>query len=187
MLKITVTIEEVAEKKPESIVGKYLIANSNFGDAYIMGIPCKIMSEPYAVKNEYYDKYIKVRSCITGIEYEIPYDLDWLRVYDTFCAVLATADVEKFLYHGGYHIFRNPQSCSDMSVLIGKKYHPIDNSYSENFKDGSRLWVADKVVTIVTEPYMATTPNGKKMWFVIVRTKDGEVGRCLFMEHKLVP
>jgi hypothetical protein len=186
MIKITVTIEEVPEKKSELIVGKYIISHSNFGDAYILGIPCKIMSEPYAVKNDkYHDKHIKVMSCITGIEYEIPYDPEWFRVYDTFDEVLTTVEAEKLLTRG-YPIFRNPLR-STVEAVRGKNYYPMDNSYTENFTDGDRFWVANKVVTIISKPYMARTPYGDKMWFVIVKTEDGKVGRCLFMEWKLVP
>lgn len=186
MLKIIVIVEEALEKKPESIIGKYLISHSNFGDAYILGIPCKITSEPYAVKNDkYHDKHIKVMSCIIGIEYEIPYAPEWFKVYDTFGEVLTTAEAEKFLDHG-YHIFSNTLQCREMYSLIGKEYYPMDNSYSENI-NGGRLWVADTVVKIVGVPFIAKNPYGNDRWFVTVKTKGGEIGKCLFMEWKLVP
>lgn len=185
MLKITITIEEVAEKKPESIVGKYLISHSNFSDAYILGVPCKIMSEPYAVKKRYHDKCIKVMSCITGIEYEIPYAPEWFMVYDTFDSVLATAEAKKFLSRE-YHIFRNPLLCRELYRLIEHEYYPIDNSYSEDIY-GERLWVADTVVEIVGIPFIGKNPYGDDEWFVTVKTKSGKIGKCLFMEHKLVP
>lgn len=185
MLKIIVTIEEVPEKKSESIVGKYLISHSNFGDAYILGIPCKIMSEPYAVKNIYPDKNIKVISCITGIEYEIPYDPSWFKVYDTFDEILTTTEAEKFLFCG-YHISYDPLFRCEMYRLVGKKYYPMDNSYSEDTK-GDRLWVANTVVKIVSVPFIDKNPHGDNKWFVTVKTKDGKIGKCLFMEWKLVP
>ena len=124
-------------------------------------------------------------SCVTGIEYEIPYAPEWFRVYDTFDEVLTTVEAEKLLTRG-YPIFRNPLRAT-VGVVSGKKYYPIDNSYTENFTDGTHLWVANKVVTIISKPYMARTPYGDNMWFVIVKTEDGKVGRCLFMEYKLVP
>ena len=182
MIKIIITIEE---KKSEPIVGKYIISNSNFGDAYILGIPCKIMSEPYAVNNELHDKRIKVMSCITGIEYEIPYKSSWFKVYDTFDEVLATAETKKLL-HRGYHIFSNPFKCREMDRLIGNKYYPIDNSYSEDI-EGNSLWVANTVVEIVGDPFLAKNLYGDYVWFVPVKTKDGKIGSCLFMEWKLVP
>lgn len=189
MIKITISIKEVPEKKSELIVSKYLIATSNFGDADILGIPCKIMSEPYIGTKRYLGKrktgnYIKVMSCITGIEYEIPYSPDWFNIYDSFEKVLDTPRVNRLLRHG-LSISRNPL-LSTVDV-VGKKYYPIDNSYAENFKDGSRLWVSNKVVTIISKPYIARTPHGNSMQFVIVKTEDGEVGKCLFMEWKLVP
>lgn len=186
MIKITITIEEVPEKKSELIIGKYLISKSNFGDAYILGIPCKIMSEPYAVKNEYHDKRIKVMSCITGIEYEIPYAPEWFKIYDSFEKVLGTDKANRLLRHG-LSISRNPLR-STIGV-VGKKYYPMDNSYAESFTGGGRFLVADRVVTITSKPYTYTarTHYGDKKRFVIVKTEDGEVGKCLFMECKLVP
>lgn len=185
MIKIIIITEEVSEKKFESIVGKYIIATSNFHDAYILGIPCKIISEPYAVKNERHDKYIKVMSCITGIQYTIPYKPSWFNVYDTFDEVLAAAETKKLLYRG-YHIFRNPFECREMYRLVGNKYYPIDNSYSEDIK-GNSLWVANTVVEIVGVPFITRNLYGDYVWFVPVKTKDGKVGSCLFMEWKLVP
>lgn len=185
MIKITVIVEEVPEKKSESIIGKYLISHFNFGDAYILGIPCKITSEPYAVKNIYSDKNIKVMSCITGIEYEIPYDPEWLEVYDTFDEVLTTTAAKKLLSRG-HHLFCDPRLCREMYRLVGKKYYPMDNSYSED-TNGNRLWVADTVVEIVGPPYIGKNPHGKDEWFVTVKTRKGEIGKCLFMEWKLIP
>ena len=186
MVKFIITIEEVSAQKSEFIVGTYLISHSNFGDAYILGVPCKIMSEPYVVNGEDYNKKIKVMSCITGIEYVIPYDLSWFKVYDTFDEVLTTAEAEKFLYRG-YHVFRNPLlKLHDMYHLVGKKYYPMDNSYSED-TNGERLCVANTVVEIVGVPFIAKTPFGNDKQFVTVKTKNGKIGKCLFMEWKLVP
>ena len=185
MFKITVTIEEVPEKKSELIVGKYLISSTNFGDAYILGIPCKIMSEPYPVENDFHDKNIKVMSCITGIEYEIPYKPSWFKVYDTFDEVLTTMDAKRLLSHE-YRIFRNQPSCGEMYGLVGHEYYPMDNSFSED-TDGQRLWVADTVVEIVGVPFIDKNPYGDDEWFVTVKTKGGKIGKCLFMEWKLLP
>lgn len=185
MIKITITIEEVPEKKSELIVGKYLISSTNFGDSYILGIPCKIMSEPYAVKDEYHDKNIKVMSCITGIEYEIPYKPSWFKVYDTFDEVLTTAEAKRLLSRE-YRIFRNPLLCREMYRLVGHEYYPMDNSYSED-TNGERLWVAGTVVEIVGVPFIGKNPHGGDEWFVTVKTKSGKIGKCLFMEWKLLP
>ena len=185
MTKITVIIEEVSEKKSEPIVGKYIITKSNYDGAYIMGIPCKVMSEPYAVKNKYHDKNIKVMSCITGIEYEIPYSPEWFEVYDTFDDVITTAEAESLL-HRGYYIFCNPQMHREICGLVGKEYYPIDNSYSEDTL-GRRMWVANEVVKIVGVPFISKNPWGNDRWFVTVKTKGGKIGKCLFMEWKLVP
>ena len=190
MIKIIVTIEEVPEKKPEKkpelIIGKYLISDSNFSDAYILGIPCKIVSEPYVVNNEDHNKKISVISCITGIEHEIPYRPLCFKIYNTFDEVLTTAEAEKLLYRG-YHIFRDPLlELHGILQLIGKKYYPVDNSYSED-TNGEKMWVADTVVEIVDVPFIRKTPFGAYEWFVNIKTKNGKIGKCLFMEWKLVP
>ena len=191
MINIIIITENILKKKFKSIIGKYLIANSNFGDAYISGIPCKITSDPYIGKNPYLSKdkveYIQVMSCITGHEYEIPYVPGWFKMYDTFEEVLTTPEAEKLLYRG-YHLFNDSGSSSESKKqLIGKEYYPMDNSYSENFTDGGRFWVAGETVTILCKPYMDKTPYGDKKQFITVKREDGKIGKCLFMEWKLVP
>jgi hypothetical protein len=183
MIKITITIEEVPEKKSELIVGKYLISKSNYGDAYILGIPCKIMSEPYAVKNDGY--HIKVISCITGIEYEIPYSPEWLEVYDSYISVIEAS--ESFL-HRGYTIYSLPEVTRGIaSQVVGKEYYPVDNSYSKLLSKRGDSWVAAKKVKIISEPYLDTTPYGEKIPFVNVRKNDGSIVKCMFTEWKLLP
>ena len=189
MIKITITIEEVAEnkaKKNNTIKGKYIIAHSNFGDAFILGVPCKVVSEPFLKPYGPEEKCIKVVSCITGIQYTIPYDTDWFDVYDSYISVLNAS--ESFL-HRGYAIYPHPEVTRGiMAQVVDKKYYPMDNSYSKLLsKRGGDSWVAGKEVKIISEPYTDTTPYGKKIQFVNVRKEDGSIVKCMFMEWKLRP
>lgn len=194
MIKITITIEEVAEnkvKKDNAIKGKYIISHSNFSGAYIIGVPCKVVSEPfmrtyktYAVK-ERDCMCIGVVSCITGIQYTIPYETEWLDVYDTFADVFEAS--ESFL-HRGYAIYPDPEiKHGIMAQVVNKQYYPMDNSYSKLLSARGNSWVAGEEVKIVSEPYMGITPFNKKIPFVNVRKDDGSIVKCMFMEWKLLP
>jgi len=194
MIKITITIEEVAEnkvKKNDTINGKYIIARTNFGDAYILGVPCKVVSEPFMGTYKSYAFWkkegmcIRVISCITGIQYKIPYNTDWFKVYDSYASVLMES--ERFL-NRGYAICQNPEAaCFFTAQVIGKKYYPIDNSYTKLLSKSGDCWVAGKEVRIVSEPYIDTTPYGEKISFVNVQKNDGSIVKCMFTEWKLLP
>ena len=193
MIKITITIEETSENKAkkDTIKGKYIISRSNFGNSHILGVPCKVVSEPFMGTYESYAfrirecMCIKVVSCITGLPYTIPYDTDWFNVYDSYASVLAAS--ERFL-HSGYTICQNPEATRFvMAQVIGKKYYPMDNSYSKLLSKRGDRWVAGKEVRIVCEPYIDTTPFGNKIPFVNVQKDDGSIVKCMFMEWKLLP
>ena len=185
MIKITITIEEVAEnkvKKDNTIKGKYIISHSNYGGAYIFGAPCKVVSEPFMGVE---GKCINVVSCITGIQYTIPYDMNWFDVYDTFTKVLVAS--ESFL-HRGYAIYPHPEATRGIMVqLVNKKYYPMDNSYSKVLSKHGDRFVAGEEVQIISEPYIDTTPYNKEIPFVNVRKDDGSIVKCMFMEWKLIP
>lgn len=194
MIKITITIEEVAEnkvKKDNTIKGKYIISHSNFSEAYILGVPCKVVSEPFmgAYESDAFKEKermcIKVVSCITGIQYTIPYETEWFDVYDAFTDVFEAS--ESFL-HLGYAIYCDPETKRGiMSQLINKTYYPMDNSYSKLLSRRGDRWVAGKDVKIISEPYIDTTPYGKRIPFVNVLKVDGSHVKCMFMEWKLRP
>ena len=185
MIKITITIEETSENKVKennTIKGKYIISHTNFGGAYILGVPCKVVSEPLMGVKE---KCIKVVSCLSGIQYTIPYETDWFDVYDDYISVLKAS--ESFL-HRGYVIYPDPEASRGiMAQLFNKEYYPMDNSYSELLSKRGDRWVAGEEVKIISEPYFDTTPYGKKIPFVNVRKDDGSLVKCMFMEWKLRP
>lgn len=191
MIKITITIEETSEnkvKKNDTIKGKYIITHSNFGGAYILGIPCKVVSKPFmgTYKSNVFDERecmcINVVSCITGIQYMIPYDKAWFDVYDTFTSVLVASEI--FL-HYGYAIYPDPE-VQIMTQIKGKKYYPMDNSYAKLLSGRGNSRVAGEEVEILSTPYMDITPYEKKIPFVNVRKKDGSIVKCMFMEWKLM-
>lgn len=194
MIKITITIEETSEnkvKKGNIIKGKYIITRSNFGEADILDIPCKVVSEPFmgTYKSCAFEKRkrmcIKVVSCITGISYTIPYDTDWFDVYNSYISVIVAS--ERFLHHD-YIIYQNPEKTPViMRQVIGKKYYPMDNSYSELLSTHGDRYVARKEVKIISEPYLDTTSDGNKILFVNVQKDDGSIVKCMFMEWKLLP
>lgn len=190
MIKITITIEETFEnkaKKNDTIKGKYIIANSNFDGASILGVPCKVVSKPFmgTYKSYVFDERecmcINVVSCITGIQYTIPYDKSWLEVHDTFISALVAS--ESFL-HRGYAIYPDPE-VQVVTQINGKKYYPMDNSYSKLLSGRGNSQVAGEEVEILGTPYTETTNYGKKIPFVNVRKKDGSIVKCMFMEWKL--
>lgn len=195
MIKITITIEETSEnkvKKDNTIKGKYIIPRSNFGGgAYILGVPCKVVSEPFmgsyesTVFGESERICIKVVSCLSGIQYTIPYDVDWFDVYDSYINVLTAS--ENFLRHG-YAIYPHPEVTRGiMAQVVDKKYYPMDNSYSKLLSTRGDRWIAGKEVKIISEPYIDTNPYGKKIPFINVRKDDGSIVKCMFMEWKLLP
>lgn len=192
MIKITITIEEVADnkaKKNNIIKGKYIITRSNYIEAYIRGVPCKVVSEPFMGAYEYNTfaerecMCIKVVSCITGVQYTIPYDTDWLNVYDTFTDVLEAS--ESFM-HRGYTIYPHPETQGGMQIK-GKKYYPICNTYAKLLSTGEDGFVAGEEVKILTTPYIDTTPYGERIPFVTVRKNNGSLVKCMFTEWKLLP
>lgn len=189
MLKFTVTIEEVPEKKSEKeseIKDKYIISNTAYssGDAFIYHMPCKVITDKYLKEGKW---HIKVVSCITGIEYEIPYKPEWLVVYDKFEELLG-ANHSRNLLCKGYYISSDPVDAKDRlpRQLVGKKYYPIDNSRSEDF-DGNFVWVANTSVEIVSIPFDVYVKEYKENErFVLVKTESGKIAKCLFREQRII-
>ena len=187
-IKISVTLDvEVPLLK-----GKYLITNSNFTstNAYIDGVPLKILSNPYLKKDNWlgkdeYKLYIKVVSLITGIHYEIPYSLDWMTVYNDFESLLVKST--KWLIRG-YSI--NPDA-GDPTQIINKPYYPMDNSYSSRVDgNNSSFWVAGKECTILSLPFEVKSnwdDDKMKKCSLVKVNDDNSIGRAMFMEWKLLP
>ena len=157
--------------KNNSVIGLYVVPTSNFRDAYLFGMPCKVVSEPYIKKRNiigvgYVDeKVVDVVSLFTGIEYTI--DSKWCKVY------LSAEDAIKNS--------RIKTECDQsVSTMIGKKYYPKDNSYIED-RDGNWESLVGKETVVCSLPYADKTDTGDVRIFVNVRYQ-GNIYRTLFEE-----
>lgn len=175
--------------KKESNIGKYIIPNSCFSQkdeipAYILGIPCKILSDPYAikVKDIFTEKMkevmvIDVKSMVSNIKYTI-YEgygniYDTLEEANTFARIKGTP---------------NPS----MKNLIGMKYYVNDNSFIMDF-NGKWHDVYKKECTILSIPFKDKTyaiePHlDKRVYpYILVRNEeDNTIMRVLFQEWSLI-
>lgn len=145
-------------KEKETNVGKYIVPTSNFSgygkdildDSYVIGIPCKILTEPYQKRKknilghyEGIDKdVIDVMSMVTGMTYTIP--TEWGNIFDTLEEANNLARIK-----GTY----NPSTKN----LIGKKYWPYSNSFNKDMVTGARYNLVDKECRIVSEPFREKT------------------------------
>jgi len=177
---------EVKVRVP-NVMGKYLITSSNFDDAYVCGVPLKIISQPYIGEYSLYPgkteriPYIKVASLITGYIYEIPFKKEWMTIYDTYEEVVANC---AGWISRGYKVY---QDAGRLEQIVNKEYYPMDNSYSSDF-NGKWFPVAGKTCRILSVPFKVSTEFGKRKC-ILVQKKEAEspVGRAFFMEWKLLP
>lgn len=126
----------------------YVIPRSNFNtgkenSAYLIGIPCKVVSEPRTVfeRNAILgNRYVKVHnvvSLVSGIQYTIP--TGWEDEFDSLEEMNEVASVP------GYE---NP----DPRNLIGKKFWPKDNSnITDTYGEAADLY--KKECVIVSTPF----------------------------------
>lgn len=154
----------------EEVAPKFIVPTSNFEDAYLIGVPCEVISEPYI------DKYrgerrevIDVKSCVTGLEYTIP--TGWAMEFDTLPEANEESKVTGF-----DQVF--------LQDIIGSKYYPKDNSYIRDFH-GVKEPLYHKVCEIVSVPFKDKTEFGEKD-FILVKY-NGKVYRTLWEEWCLYP
>ena len=166
-LKVIVVEEEVSPK--------FVVPHSNFGTgsgnpAYLIGIPCEVLSEPYLTRRDgKTEKVIDVKSCVTGLTYTIPEG--WSEEFDTL------TEANKVSHLTGYD---DPM----LTDIIGAYYWPKDNSYIKNFNDeGDSLF--HKTCEILSVPFKDETEYGERE-FVLVAYK-GKVYRTLWEEWCLYP
>ena len=99
---------------------KYVIPTTNCCDAYLLGVPCQVVKGPYQKECEdtigeiQVKCVIDVKSCVSGLEYTIPYN--WTEKYDSLVEANEHAQII------GHHF-------PDVMDLIGKPYWPRDNSF----------------------------------------------------------
>ena len=180
----TITIIKTITVKmndPKELKGKYVITNSNFGKtrAWILGIPLQVVSGIYL--DDEGEAVFDAVSCITGKQYVIPYDPDWMEFFDDFHDVLKECGG---LMKKGVPIFPMPTPAIARQ-MIDKEYEPIDNSWAVDW-EGNRFNVAGRKCQIKSLPFTCKNDWGEDREFVLVkRLDDGKIGRCMFMEHCL--
>jgi hypothetical protein len=170
----SISITVLFKTKP-SVMGIYLyvVPTSNFCDsnAYLCGIPCRVVSKPYIKKcnligiGEVDKKVVDVVSLLTGIKYTTY--AEWCDVY-----LFAEDAIENSKLKTEYD--------QTVSSIIGKKYYPRDNSYIED-KNGNWKSLIGKETVVCSLPYVAKTDTGKEHTFVNVMYQ-GNVYRTLFEE-----
>lgn len=159
---------------------KYVVPTSNFTNAYIIGVPCKVLGDPYIgrwksiINEEDICLLIDVQSCVTGIKYTIPYS-GFLKKFDS----LVEANDEASII--GHHF-------PDIKDLLGKPYWPRDNSYITD-AEGHEEDLFHKKCEIISIPYTekvkGCTGKSYDVTFVIVRY-EGKTYRVMFQEDGLV-
>lgn len=174
--------------KVPNVMNKYVITDSNstFNDAYILGVPLEIISNPY-VREGYFKEgnpdmtlYIKVVSLITGLPYEIPFNTDYLNIYDTFEELKEAVDPS--WYRNGYTIYEHG---GKLEQIVNKKYFPMCNDLSNDLC-GNRTWVADHLCRILSVPFKVNTAFGTKRCILVEDKATKTTCTCYFMEWKLI-
>lgn len=158
---------------------KYVVPTSNFSDAYLLGVPCLVVKGPYQRKYEdifgniKVETVIDVKSCVSGIEYTIPYD--WVEGYDSLVEANENAQII------GHHF-------PEVRELLGKPYWPKDNSYITGLSGETGVDLYHKKCEIVSVPFMdiASVDDTDEIYpFILVKYK-GRYYRTLFREWALI-
>ena len=160
---------------------KYVVPTSNFPDAYLLGVPCLVVKGPY--QKEMKDillgdirvkSVIDVKSCVSGLEYTIPYD--WVEKYNSLVEANENAQII------GHHF-------PEVRELIGKPYWPKDNSFITGLHGETWVDLYHKECEIVSVPFTDVTGDDdfeKEYTFILVK-HNGKYYRVLFEEWGLRP
>lgn len=169
-----------AEKKVEESLPNYIVPASNFDGAYIVGVPCEVISKkPYKQKRKHVfgeslEDVIDVVSLLSGIKYTIPNS--WYVGYDSVIDAVKNSKINLNLLN------------KNVNSLIGRKYYPKDNSYISD-SNGDYHPLVGKECTVASIPFKdVVTPCGKKIIrpFILVEY-NGEIYRTLFGEWNFYP
>ena len=160
---------------------KYVVPTSNFFDAYLLGVPCLVVKGPY--QKEMKDillgdirvkSVIDVKSCVSGLEYTIPYD--WVEKYNSLVEANEHAQII------GHHF-------PEVRELIGKPYWPKDNSFITGLHGETWVDLYHKECEIVSVPFTDVTGDDdfeQEYTFILVK-HNGKYYRVLFEEWGLRP
>ena len=154
---------------------KYVVPTSNCFDAYLLGVPCLVLKGPYQKEMENIYGRIQVRtvidvkSCVSGLEYTIPYD--WVEEYNSLVEANEQAPII------GHHF-------PEVRELIGKPYWPRDCSFITGLHGETWLDLYHKKCEIVSVPFVDKTGDDdfeKEYTFILVKYK-GRYYKVLFEE-----
>ena len=157
---------------------KYVVPRSNFPDAYLLGVPCLVVKGPYQkeMKDILGDINVKsvidVKSCVSGLEYTIPYD--WVEGYNSLVEANEQAQII------GHHF-------PEVRELIGKPYWSRDCSFITGLHGETWEDLYHKKCEIVSVPFVDTVGYDdleKEYTFILVKYK-GRYYRVLFEECAL--
>ena len=157
---------------------KYVVPTSNCHDAYLLGVPCLVVKGPY--QKEYEDilgdigvkTVIDVKSCVSGLEYTIPYD--WTEKYNSLVEANEHAQII------GHHF-------PEVRELIGKPYWPRDCSFITGLHGKTWEDLYHKKCEIVSVPFVDTVGNDDfetEYTFILVKY-NGKYYRVLFEERAM--
>ena len=158
---------------------KYVVPTSNFANAHLLGVPCLVLNGPHEGEREdifgniKVDTVIDVKSCVSGIEYTIPYD--WVEEYDSLVEANENAQII------GHHF-------PEVRELLGKPYWPKDNSYITGLSGETGVDLYHKKCEIVSVPFMdiVDVDDTDEVYpFILVKYK-GRYYRTLFREWALI-
>ena len=158
---------------------KYVVPTSNFSNAHLLGVPCQVLNSPYEGEREDIFGNIKVKtvidvkSCVSGLEYTIPYD--WVEEYHSLVEANEHAQII------GHHF-------PEVRELIGKPYWPRDNSFITGLHGESWVDLYYKECEIVSLPFTDTVGYNdleKEYTFILVKY-NGKYYRTLFQEWALI-
>ena len=158
---------------------KYVVPTSNFSDAYLLGVPCLVVKGPYQRKYENIfgnikvETVIDVKSCVSGLEYTIPYD--WTEKYNSL------VEANEYAQIIGHHF-------PEVRELIGKPYWPKDNSFITGLHGETWVDLYHKKCEIVSVPFIDTVGYDdleKEYTFILVKY-NGKYYRVLFGEWGLI-
>ena len=157
---------------------KYVVPTSNFPDAYLLGVPCLVVKGPY--QKEMKDilggievkTVIDVKSCVSGLEYTIPYAL--VEGYNSLVEANEQAQII------GHHF-------PEVRELIGKPYWPRDCSFITGLHGETWEDLYHKKCEIVSVPFTDTVGYDDletEYTFILVKY-NGKYYRTLFEEWGL--
>ena len=158
---------------------KYVVPTSNFANAHLLGVPCLVLNGPHEGEREdifgniKVETVIDVKSCVSGLNYTIPYD--WVEEYGSLVEANEQAQII------GHHF-------PEVRELIGKPYWPRDNSFITGLHRETWVDLYHKKCEIVSVPFTDVTGDDdfeKKYTFILVKY-NGKYYRTLFQEWALI-